>query len=124
MNYKVASIRRRGQTWGYVVSNRVNGITKRYTKSGFKTKKEAQLEAAEIEGKLKQGRVPYFIKRKSDKKLLNLEKSKLVVSEAKKRIKNESDYYLFLLGLTTGIRHGELVDLILKNFDFAIESSE
>ncbi|MRG86699.1 Arm DNA-binding domain-containing protein [Salinibacillus xinjiangensis] len=118
----MASIRKRGQTWGYAVSHTVNGKTQQYTKSGFKTKKEAKLSA--IESKLKQGKVPYFIKRSSNKKLLNIENSELVVKEVKKRINNESDYYLFLLGLTTGIRHGELVDLILQDFDFTIEKSQ
>ncbi|MBM7572892.1 Arm DNA-binding domain-containing protein [Aquibacillus albus] len=44
----MASIRKRGQTWGYAVSHTVNGKTKQYAKSGFITRKEAQLAAAEL----------------------------------------------------------------------------
>ncbi|WP_332634995.1 Arm DNA-binding domain-containing protein [Halalkalibacter flavus] len=47
----MASFRKGGQTWGYAVSHTVNGKTKQYTKTGFKTKAEAQLAASEIESK-------------------------------------------------------------------------
>lgn len=50
----MANFRKRGQTWGYVVSNTVNSNNKQLTKSVFKTKKEAY----EIESKLRQGKVP------------------------------------------------------------------
>lgn len=54
----MANFQKRGQTWGYTVSNTVNGKDKQLTKSGFKTKKEAKLAAYEIESKLRQGKVP------------------------------------------------------------------
>jgi integrase len=120
----MASIRRRGQTWEYAVSHTANGKRKRYTKSGFKTKKEAEVAAIEIEGKLKQEKIPIFINRTSNKKLLDFENSEVLVSEVKKSINKDSDYYLFLLGLTTGMHHGELIDLILHDFGFEVDKSE
>jgi hypothetical protein len=43
-----------------------------------------------------------------EKRHLNFNDSELLFKEVKKRINTESDYYLFLLGLTTGIHSKEL----------------
>lgn len=51
----MASITKRGKTWQYTVSNMVDGVYKPIRKSGFKTKKEATLAAAEVEMNLKKG---------------------------------------------------------------------
>ncbi|WP_369379232.1 site-specific integrase [Lysinibacillus fusiformis] len=54
----MASFTKRGKTWQYTVSRIVNGESKPIRKSGFKTKKEAQVAAAEIESKLNKGLNP------------------------------------------------------------------
>ena len=59
MRYQVASFTNRGTkqkpSWQYTVSRMVNGKSSPIRKGGFKTKKEAQIAAAEIETKLKDG---------------------------------------------------------------------
>ncbi|KZO00431.1 tyrosine-type recombinase/integrase [Pseudobacillus badius] len=54
----MASYQKRGNSWQYVISNVVNGKAKPIRKSGFRTKKEAQIAAAEVEAQLSKGVVP------------------------------------------------------------------
>ncbi len=54
----MASFTKRGKTWQYIISQMVNGESKPIRKGGFKTKKEAQIAAAEIESKLNKGLNP------------------------------------------------------------------
>ncbi|MEL3962370.1 site-specific integrase [Lysinibacillus endophyticus] len=58
----MASIQKRGKTYQYTVSYIVNGKQKPIRKGGFRTKKEAQLAAAEIEAQLAKGHNPIQIK--------------------------------------------------------------
>lgn len=51
----MASISKRGKTWQYAISNYVEGKSRPIRKSGFKTKKEAEIAAAEMELFLKGG---------------------------------------------------------------------
>lgn len=53
----MAYIRKRGKGWQYTVNyiNPLTGERKPIAKGGFKTKKEAQLAAAELERQLAQG---------------------------------------------------------------------
>lgn len=51
----MASIKRRGNSWQYAVSNFVDGKSRPIRKGGFKTKKEAELAAAEVELRLQKG---------------------------------------------------------------------
>lgn len=50
----MASFQKRGKSWQYTVSNKGKPIRK----AGFRTKKEAQIAAAEIEAELAKGAVP------------------------------------------------------------------
>lgn len=50
----MASFQKRGKTWQYTVSAKPKPIRK----GGFKTKKEAQIAAAEVEDRLNKGRAP------------------------------------------------------------------
>lgn len=54
----MASYQKVGKTWQYCVSRMVNGKYSPIRKSGFKTKKEAQVAAAEIEADLRKGIAP------------------------------------------------------------------
>lgn len=54
----MASFIKRGKTWQYTVSRMVNGKSKPIRKSGFRTKKEAQIAAAEVESALQKGVAP------------------------------------------------------------------
>ena len=56
----MASFQKRGKTWQYTVSRVVNGKSMPIRKSGFKTKKEAQVAAAEVEADLQKGIVPHL----------------------------------------------------------------
>mgnify|MGYP001165968782 CR=1 FL=1 len=51
----MASFQKRGKTWQYTISRMVDGKSKPIRKGGFKTKKEAQVEAAEVEARLNKG---------------------------------------------------------------------
>jgi integrase len=51
----MASFEKRGKSWRYQISHSRNGQKQRISKSGFKTKKEAQVAAAEVETKLNKG---------------------------------------------------------------------
>lgn len=51
----MASITKRGSSWQYAVSNFVDGKSRPIRKGGFKTKKEAQVAAAEVEARLQKG---------------------------------------------------------------------
>lgn len=54
----MAHIYKRGDKWAYSVHNSnylVNGMKKKITKSGFRTKREAQLAANKVEGSLAEG---------------------------------------------------------------------
>lgn len=51
----MASFTKRGDTWQYAVSNYVDGKSRPIRKSGFRTKKEAQVAAAIVEQKLNKG---------------------------------------------------------------------
>ncbi|MFY3792156.1 Arm DNA-binding domain-containing protein [Ureibacillus sp. MALMAid1270] len=51
----MASVTKRGSTWYYSVNNYVDGIRKLIKKGGFRTKKEAQVAAMEVESKLQKG---------------------------------------------------------------------
>lgn len=52
----MASFQKRGKTWQYTISSKPKPIRK----SGFKTKKEAQVAAAEMEARLSKGMVPHL----------------------------------------------------------------
>lgn len=54
----MASYQKRGKTWQYTVSRMVNGKPDPIRKGGFRTKKEAQVAAAEVEEQLRKGVVP------------------------------------------------------------------
>ncbi|NMM52124.1 tyrosine-type recombinase/integrase [Paenibacillus aquistagni] len=54
----MASFTKVGKSWQYSVSRMVNGKYSPIRKSGFKTKKEAQIAAAEVEADLRKGLVP------------------------------------------------------------------
>jgi len=56
----MSSIQKRGKTYQYTVSNRVNGENKLIRKGGFKTKREAQIAAAEVELQLSKGVLPHL----------------------------------------------------------------
>ncbi|WP_075981315.1 tyrosine-type recombinase/integrase [Bacillus massilinigeriensis] len=56
----MASIQKRGKTYQFTVSHTVNGVAKPIRKGGFKTKKEAQIAAAEIEAQLSKGILPHL----------------------------------------------------------------
>lgn len=56
----MASFQKRGKTWQYTVSRMVNGKPAPIRKGGFRTKKEAQIAAAEIEAELSKGVVPHL----------------------------------------------------------------
>lgn len=56
----MASFQKRGDTWQYTISRMVNGKLKPIRKGGFKTKKEAQVAANEIESGLNKGIVPHM----------------------------------------------------------------
>lgn len=62
----MASFTKRGSTWQYTVSRMVNGKSKPIRKSGFRTKKEAMVAAAEVETNLQKGIVPNFKKEAFD----------------------------------------------------------
>ncbi|QUW20879.1 site-specific integrase [Sporosarcina sp. Marseille-Q4063] len=51
----MASFIKRGKSWQYTVSHYVNGKLKPIRKGGFRTKKEAQVAAMEVETKLNKG---------------------------------------------------------------------
>ncbi|CEG23169.1 Putative prophage phiRv2 integrase [Planococcus massiliensis] len=54
----MASVTKRGKTWQYTVSRMVDGKSKPIRKGGFRTKKDAQVAAAEIESGLSKGIAP------------------------------------------------------------------
>lgn len=54
----MASFQKRGKKWQYTVSHYVDGKPKHIRKGGFRTKKEAETAAAEVEYMLKKGVVP------------------------------------------------------------------
>lgn len=56
----MASFQKRGKTWQYTVSRMVNGESAPIRKGGFRTKKEAQVAAAEVEEKLRKGITPHL----------------------------------------------------------------
>lgn len=56
----MASIQKRGKTYQYIVRNMVNGKSAPIRKGGYRTKKEAQLAAAEIEVQLGKGIVRHL----------------------------------------------------------------
>lgn len=56
----MASFQKRGKTWQYTISRLINGKQSPIRKGGFKTKKEAQIAAAEVEAKLQKGIVPHL----------------------------------------------------------------
>ncbi|MFG3613322.1 tyrosine-type recombinase/integrase [Rummeliibacillus stabekisii] len=58
----MSSITKRGKTYQYTVSRMENGKSKPIRKGGFRTKKEAQIAAAEIEAKLAKGVSPVLKK--------------------------------------------------------------
>lgn len=58
----MAYFRKRGSSWEYTVSHVVNGERKLIRKGGFKTKKEAQLIATEIELELQRGGTINYLK--------------------------------------------------------------
>lgn len=51
----MASFTKRGKTWQYTISRMVDGKSKPIRKGGFKTKKEAQIAASEVENDLRSG---------------------------------------------------------------------
>lgn len=56
----MASFQKRGKVWQYTVSRVINGVSKPIRKSGFATKKEAQVAAGEVEANLHKGIVPHL----------------------------------------------------------------
>jgi integrase len=54
----MASIQKRGKTYQYTISRMVNGKQNPIRKGGFRTKKEAQIAAAEVETELLKGVTP------------------------------------------------------------------
>ena len=54
--YNVASFSKRGTTWQYRINHIVDGRRKQISKGGFKTKKECQVAANEIENELSKGK--------------------------------------------------------------------
>lgn len=56
----MASIQKRGKTYQYTISHTVNGKPKPIRKGGFRTKKEAQIAAAEIESQMNKGILPHL----------------------------------------------------------------
>nr|WP_026681371.1 site-specific integrase [Priestia megaterium] len=215
----MASFTKRGKTWQYTISRIVNGKSKPIRKGGYRTKKEAQVAASEIESELRKGVVPhlklepfdrYFEEwlnlyktnisnntlerykntlqtvkdyfgdkpiqqitkrsyqsflneyadghakstvrklnthiracvrdaidegiirtdftrnvifsgqesKRSDQKHLNYQESLKLLNEIYKRLNKSLGYYLLLLGLTSGMRFGEIVGLTRKDFDF------
>ncbi|MFC4389106.1 tyrosine-type recombinase/integrase [Gracilibacillus marinus] len=77
----MASFLKRGKTWRYKISAKPKDITK----SGFKTKKEAQIAAAEMESKLNQGILPHLKPKQFDEYFENwIEVYKKNVSELTK----------------------------------------
>ncbi|WP_346234914.1 tyrosine-type recombinase/integrase [Lysinibacillus telephonicus] len=54
----MASFQQRGKSWQFTISNVINDKQKLIRKSGYRTKKEAQIAAAEVETNLKKGLVP------------------------------------------------------------------
>lgn len=56
----MASFQKRGKTWQYTVSRMVDGKSKPIRKGGFRTKKEAQIAAAEVEAELSRGIAPHL----------------------------------------------------------------
>lgn len=58
----MASYVKRGKTWTYSVSRYVNGVYKPIRKGGFRTRKEAQVAASEIESEMHKGFIPNMTK--------------------------------------------------------------
>ncbi|WP_145524019.1 tyrosine-type recombinase/integrase [Virgibacillus sp. SK37] len=58
----MASITKRGNTYQYTVSRMINGKSQPIRKGGFRTKKEAQIAAAEVEASLAKGIIPVLKK--------------------------------------------------------------
>ncbi|NYV68154.1 site-specific integrase [Bacillus sp. Gen3] len=58
----MASIVKRGKTYQYTVSRTINGKYSPIRKGGFRTKKEAQIAAAEVEAQLAKGLMPVLKK--------------------------------------------------------------
>ncbi len=56
----MASFQKRGTKWQYTISRMVDGKSKPIRKGGFKTKKEAQVAALEVESELRKGIVPHL----------------------------------------------------------------
>ncbi|WP_338322903.1 Arm DNA-binding domain-containing protein [Lysinibacillus halotolerans] len=56
----MASYQKRGNRWYFTVSRMVDGKSKPIRKGGFRTKKEAQIAAAEIEAQLSRGLLPHL----------------------------------------------------------------
>lgn len=56
----MASFTKRGKTWTYIVSRYTDGKYDPIRKGGFRTKKEAQVAAAEVEANLSKGIVPHL----------------------------------------------------------------
>ncbi|MFK3938903.1 tyrosine-type recombinase/integrase [Alkalihalobacillus sp. NPDC078783] len=54
----MASAQKRGKTWQYTISRKINGKAAPIRKGGFRTKKEALAVAAEVETELKKGLIP------------------------------------------------------------------
>lgn len=216
----MASFQKRGKTWQFTVSRMENGVSKPIRKGGFKTKKEAQIVANQVEADLRRGIIPqitlvpfseyfrewlelykkevdhitlkrylnthqtllaYFrdqplqhINKRSYQAFLNeyglthakdttaklnthvracvrdaidedlirtdftrnavitgndetvrpaekhlsYQESQLLMAEVYKRLHRSIGYYLILLGLTSGMRFGEMVGLTRDDFDF------
>lgn len=62
----MASFTKRGSSWQYTVSRMINGKSKPIRKSGFRTKKEAMVAAAEVEADLQKGITPHLRKEPFD----------------------------------------------------------
>lgn len=112
----MASFQKRGKTWQYTVSRMVNGEPAPIRKGGFRTKKEAQVAAAEIEDKLRKGKsihlqlepINDYFKQWVELYKPNVRKGTLTIYQNTMRVVNEyfgstpiqhikkSDYQLFI----------------------------
>lgn len=63
----MASFTKRGKTWQYTVSRYVDGKSDPIRKGGFRTKKEAQVAAAEVEDALRKGMISHLTPEPFDK---------------------------------------------------------
>ncbi|MGG3802328.1 tyrosine-type recombinase/integrase [Metabacillus fastidiosus] len=96
----MASIEKRGKTYQYSVSQTINGKYCPIRKGGFRTKKEAQIAAAEVEAQLAKGLMPVLKKIPLDEYFENWIKlykepkvSRVTLEHYKYSLKAVKDYF-------------------------------